>query len=63
MIIQKLFEAALGIQSPWYVKSINFDIAKKRLDIDVDFERGSWFRDAADEGVDTAYKVHDTVQK
>ncbi|MDQ7002707.1 MAG: ISL3 family transposase [Ghiorsea sp.] len=61
--MQKLFEAALGIQSPWYVKSINFDVAKKRLDIDVDFERGTRFRDAADEGVDTVYKVHDTVQK
>ncbi|MDQ7002131.1 MAG: ISL3 family transposase [Ghiorsea sp.] len=61
--MQKLFEAALGIQSPWYVKSIQFDIAKKRLDIDVDFERGSRFRDAADEDVDTTYKVHDTVQK
>jgi len=26
--MQKLFEAALGISSPWYVKEINFDVTK-----------------------------------
>jgi len=24
--MQKLFEAALGITSPWYVKKIDFDV-------------------------------------
>jgi len=40
-----LFETALDIQAPWYVKSVDFNVAAKRLDIDVDFERGSRFRD------------------
>jgi len=38
--MQKLFETALGIVSPWYVKSVDFNVADKRLDIEVDFERG-----------------------
>jgi len=33
--MQKLFEAALGITSPWYVKEINFDVANKCLYIEV----------------------------
>jgi len=44
-MMQKLFETALGIQAPWYVKSVDFNVAAKRLDIEVDFERGSRFRD------------------
>jgi len=27
--MQKLFEAALGITSPWYVKKIDFDVVTK----------------------------------
>ncbi|MBL1352144.1 MAG: ISL3 family transposase, partial [Zetaproteobacteria bacterium] len=41
--MQKLFEAALGITSPWYVKKIDFDVVNKSLRIDVDFEAGSTF--------------------
>jgi len=44
-MMQKLFETALGIQAPWHVKSVDFNVAAKRLDIEVDFERGSRFRD------------------
>jgi len=37
MMTNQLFSAALGIQSPWSVKDVNFDEAKKQLTIQVDF--------------------------
>ena len=56
-----LFQLALGITSPWFVASSDFDAAKKRLDIGVDFKPGSRFPcpdcDAA------ACPVHDTTEK
>jgi len=42
-MIQELFEKALNINSPWYVKELNFNSNSKRLDIYVDFKRGSTF--------------------
>ena len=45
MNIEQLFSEALGIVSPWYIKSVNFDSARKKLDIEVDFNRGSEFKD------------------
>jgi len=39
----KLFAAALGLQSPWYVSISDFLLENKRLDIHIDFERGSVF--------------------
>ena len=38
-----LFAAALGLQSPWYVSSLDFSLENKKLDISIDFERGSEF--------------------
>jgi len=61
--MQELFETALGITAPWYVKSIDFNVAHKRLDIEVDFERGSRFKDECGDGDEPACKVHDTVTK
>jgi transposase len=61
--MQKLFETALGIASPWYVKSVDFNIADKRLDIEVDFERGTHFPDPNKNAGSPACKVHDTVAK
>jgi len=62
-MMQKLFETALGIQAPWHVKSVDFNVAAKRLDIEVDFERGSRFRDDSEDEGSEAHKVHDTVAK
>jgi transposase len=56
----KLFEAALGITSPWYINGVEFDAAKKTLSIAVDFIAGSRF---AVPGVDGAHPAHDTVTK
>lgn len=38
-----LFQLALGLSSPWTVRSCEFDAAGKRLDIHIDFPRGSRF--------------------
>ncbi len=56
----KLFEAALGIAEPWYIKGVDFDAARKTLTIGVDFIAGSRF---AVPGVEGAHPAHDTVTK
>jgi transposase len=38
-----LFRMALGIEPPWLVKKSEFDVTAKRLDIQLDFARGSRF--------------------
>ena len=38
-----LFTVALGLQPPWEVKSLDFSVEARRLDIRVDFERGASF--------------------
>jgi len=56
----KLFEAALGIQPPWAVGSVNFDEAARVLTVDIDFKPGSRFAVPGHEGL---HPVHDTVLK
>ena len=56
----KLFEAALGITSPWYIKDVDFDAAQKSLTIAVDFVAGSRF---AVPGIEGTHPAHDTVTK
>ena len=58
----KIFEAALAIQSPWYLKEVQFDVAKKRLDIFIDFKRGSTFS-STNADCPEEYKVKDTFDK
>ena len=36
-MMENIFEQALNLESPWYIKSTNFDYQKKRLDIEIDF--------------------------
>lgn len=55
-----LFEAALSIESPWYIKDILFSKEKKQIDIYIDFKRGTKF---SIEGLGNDLKVHDTVDK
>jgi transposase len=40
---QELFQLALNITEPWYVSDLNFDAESKRLDVYIDFKRGSTF--------------------
>jgi transposase len=39
----QLFEAALEIRSPWFIKELRFDHARRRLDINLDFGQGTHF--------------------
>lgn len=60
MSTERLFETALGVGEPWYVKGVYFDEAKRTLSIAVDFRAGSRFGVA---GVEGQHPVHDTVSK
>ncbi len=59
----QIFELALSLQKPWFVKDIKLTIAEGnthgQIDINIDFERGFKFKDV--NGQDQ--KVHDTVER
>jgi len=42
-IYKELFQKGLNIEDPWYIKDIDFDPELKRLDIRIDFKKGSKF--------------------
>ena len=56
----QLFEAALGIKSPWFVQGVDFDAAQRRMTISIDFVPGSRFAHAKAPG---QHPVHDTQIK
>jgi transposase len=58
---EDLFKLALNLQPPWCINSIDFDLEEKRLDIRIDFERGSRFPcpQCGNSGCD----VHDTIDR
>ena len=56
----QLFEAALGIAKPWYVRGVDFDAARETLTIRVDFVAGSRFPARGAQG---PHPVHDTQTK
>lgn len=60
MVTEKIFEAALGISSPWFIAGMNFEPSQRKLNIQVDFEVGSRF---AVPGQSGEHPVHDTVAK
>ncbi|MFO7884052.1 MAG: helix-turn-helix domain-containing protein [Desulfobacteraceae bacterium] len=62
MFETQIFAAALAIQNPWYIKDVQFDSALKRLDIYIDFKRGSTFSSTDPEFPDK-YKARDTIGK
>jgi transposase len=64
MEIGKLFEMALSIQDPWYVKELTFNDENRQLNIHIDFKRGSKFYYQDDDNKQEGYfPVHDTVEK
>ena len=64
MFTQPLFELALNIQDPWYIKDIQFDVENKRLDIHIDFRKGAVFHyESVKENIKGDFKVYDTVPK
>jgi len=40
---KELFQMALNVTEPWFVKDLKFDVESKRLDIYIDFKKGSTF--------------------
>ena len=60
MVTEKIFEAALGISSPWYIAGMVFETDLRKLTIRVDFEVGSRFAVPGQRG---EHPVHDTVTK
>jgi transposase len=43
MLETGLFTKALGLQTPWYIENLEFSKEKKRLDINISFEKGCRF--------------------
>ena len=62
MVKTNIFEKALAIQSPWYVKDVQFNVDAKRLDIYIDFTKGSTFPSTKPEYPDL-YNAKDTIDK
>ena len=60
MDANELFKTALGLQPPWEVASLEFDLGKRRLDIRVDFQRGSFFPCPV---CGKSSKAHDTEER
>jgi transposase len=40
---QELFQLALNITNPWFVSNLDFNVESKRLDVYIDFKKGSTF--------------------
>ena len=62
MDMREIFGKALGIDKPWFIADVNFDVKAKRLDIKIDFPKGTTFP-FEQEGVVNEYKAYDTVEK
>jgi transposase len=65
MLTQKdLFAKALLVEKPWFVHDINFDQTAGRLEIWIDFERGSsfYYEDKESE-FEGHFKAYDTTEK
>ncbi len=56
-----LFQQAFGLQEPWRVVDVQFDAEQRRLDLRIDFPKGSRF--ACPECGREGCEVHDTEEK
>jgi len=62
--MKDIFSAALGISAPWFIEDVKFDTDAGRLDININFKRGSRFNYISEEeSIAGDFPVHDTVQK
>ena len=60
MATERLFETALGVETPWFIKAVDFNAEEKVLTITVDFKVGTRF---AFPGTEGEHPVHDTSSK
>ncbi len=61
---KKLFKKALGIEKPWFIEDLKFDLSEKRLDIKINFEKGTkFYYESKDENISGYFSSHDTVEK
>lgn len=63
MITQELFQMALNVTDPWYIKDLQFDSETKRLDIYIDFKKGSTFSYTDNDKEIIGLKAYDTKEK
>jgi transposase len=57
----ELFQRALGLEEPWQVVDVGFDAGRRRLDLRIDFPKGSRF--SCPECARQGLRVHDTEEK
>jgi len=62
---QELFQMALNVTDPWFVSDLTFDEKAKRLDIYIDFKKGSTFHYINPKSKEefTGLKAYDTKDK
>lgn len=64
MTQKELFAAALMIEKPWFIQEIKLDQDNDKLEIWIDFERGSeFYYEDRKLGVKGYFKAYDTTQK
>lgn len=65
--IPDLFQRAIGLLAPWYITKVEFNSSEKRLDIYIDFLRGTKFpyEEKLENGdiIKGVYPVYDTAEK
>lgn len=62
----ELFQLALNINTPWFISDIKFNLESKRLDVYIDFKKGSTFEynDLENNGeIISNLKAYDTKEK
>ena len=62
---KELFQMALNVTDPWFVKDLKFDVESKRLDVYIDFKKGSTFSffDKEEDKEIIGLKAYDTNSK
>jgi len=63
-MLNNLFEQALHLSGPWFIEKLDFSAEDQRLDIHVNFRRGSLFDyECVKDQIKGRFKPHDTVIK
>jgi transposase len=58
-----IFTTALGISEPWYVEEVTFDDKSSKLEIYLNFRKGSYFPYCNEDGTIETATAYDTVEK